>query len=94
VRAVRLCLEQAGFEVAVAANGREALEQIAIQMPELVLMDVTMPEMSGFEVLQALKSNEATAHIRVVLLTADQSEGSRAIAREAGADGYMTKPFD
>jgi DNA-binding response OmpR family regulator len=92
-RAIRIYLEQEGFEVATAGNGREALEQVVIQVPDLVLMDITMPEISGFEVLQHLKANQSTAHVPVVLLTADQSDGSIAIAREAGADAYMTKPF-
>jgi two-component system OmpR family response regulator len=83
-------LEDAGFAVATAVNGREALLCVAEDQPELVLLDLNMPVMSGWEVLDRLR--EAERHVPVVVMTA----GNRAAAPLAGqpVDGYLAKPFD
>ena len=90
---VQLSLERGGFDVVMAHNGLEALASVATEKPDLVVMDVTMPVMDGFEALQRIKADEATAHIPVVMLSADQSLGSMSIGWEAGTDVYLTKPF-
>ncbi len=94
VRAVQMSLEKVGFEVLTAQNGLQAISQVNTESPDLVLMDVNMPVMNGFEAVQQLKADAATAHIPVVMLTSDESQGSRAIGMEAGSDVYLTKPFN
>jgi DNA-binding response OmpR family regulator len=93
VRAVQMSLEKVGFEVLTAQNGLQALAQVNTELPDLVVMDINMPVMNGFEAVQQLKADAATAHIPIVMLTSDQSGGSRAIGMEAGTDVYLTKPF-
>ncbi|MFZ5818010.1 MAG: response regulator [Bacillota bacterium] len=86
-------LEAMGLEVDVAATGPTALQRVAAHQPDLVLLDVMMPDMDGFEVTRRLKSNPASAGVKVVLLTALGSSEDEATGRSAGADGYLRKPF-
>ena len=81
------------FDLMEATNGEEALSMAREQHPDLVLLDVNMPLMNGFDVCQALKSEPATANIKVVMLTARHAEVDRARGREVGADEYVSKPF-
>ena len=90
---LRVALEQEGFQVTVASSGREALYSVSEQKPDLVVLDVMMPEIDGFEVLRRLKENEATAGIPVVVLTAKDSTNAVVSGLEIGADFYWTKPF-
>lgn len=85
-------LERAGFTVDPAADGPSALS-LARGGPRLILLDVMMPGLSGFEVLRILKSDPATALIPVILLTARGTEADRVRGLELGADDYVTKPF-
>jgi DNA-binding response OmpR family regulator len=87
-------LEDNGVELLTACNGEEALETIHAERPELVFLDVMMPKKSGFDVCQAVKSSPVTQSVYVVLLTAKGQEFDRQRGIEAGADIYMTKPFD
>lgn len=98
---IRLLLEQTldeldahGVEVATAANGGDALKAIRETRPSIVLLDVMMPVMNGFEVCKAVKSDAALRDTYVVLLTAKGQELDRATGAEVGADLYLTKPFD
>jgi len=93
VASLEFLMEQAGFEVRLAANGREALEVVAAFAPDLVLLDVMMPEMNGYEVCQRLKSDPATRAVKVVMLSAKGRDVERAKGLELGADAYVTKPF-
>jgi signal transduction histidine kinase len=81
------------FEVVTAINGRDALEKARKQIPDLVLSDVMMPEMDGFELLTALRKDENTASVPVVLLSARASEDARIEGMQSGADDYLVKPF-
>ncbi|HEY9877311.1 MAG TPA: response regulator, partial [Leptolyngbyaceae cyanobacterium] len=81
------------YEVEVVGNGVAALAAIRRQMPDLLLTDVMMPEMDGFELLRSLRSNPTTQDIPIILLSARAGEGSRIEGLEAGADDYLTKPF-
>ena len=83
-----------GYDAVVAESGKEALEMIAEQAPDLVLLDVMMPEMNGFEVTAALRRSAAPRHIVVILVSALDDEKTRRQARECGADDYFTKPID
>jgi putative two-component system response regulator len=87
-------LETEGYEVLVACNGRQALELVAGERPDLVLLDVTMPDMGGFEVCRRLKEDEETALIPVTMLTVMDDAEHRRLGLEAGADDFLTKPFD
>lgn len=81
------------FEVVTTGNGKLALEEVNRRPPALVLTDVMMPEMDGFALLSALRSNPATATIPTIMLSARAGEGARIEGVEAGADDYLTKPF-
>jgi len=90
VRFIRLNLEQDGFKVISAYNGTEALEQVRRQLPNLVLLDVMMPDIDGFEVLQKIR---LASTVPVIMLTAKGEEDDRIKGLELGADDYVTKPF-
>jgi DNA-binding response OmpR family regulator len=87
-------LSRRGYEVAVAADGRAALDAVRSTGPDAVVLDRLMPGMSGEEVCAALKSDERTAAIPVVLLSAQASEREITEGFGVGADDYLTKPFD
>ncbi len=90
---VALNLKDAGFEVEVAHTGEGALARARANRPDLVLLDVMLPDVSGAEVCRRLKSDPATAQVPVMLLTARGEEPDRVRGFEAGADDYVTKPF-
>jgi CheY-like chemotaxis protein len=83
-----------GYLVRCATSGAEALTLIAAETPDLVLLDIMMPGMDGFEVVRRLKSDAATRAIRVVMVTALDDEGSRARLAAAGISVMLTKPVD
>jgi DNA-binding response OmpR family regulator len=87
-------LEDEGVEILIAADGEEALEIIKTDKPGLVFLDVMMPKMNGFEVCQAVKRELKLDDIYIVMLTAKGQEYDKQKGAEAGADIYMTKPFD
>jgi DNA-binding response OmpR family regulator len=87
-------LEYDGVELLTATNGEEALEAIRSEEPDLVLLDVMMPKMNGFDVCHTVKKQMAWDHVRIILLTAKGQEFDRNRGIEVGADLYMTKPFD
>ena len=93
VASLEFLMEQAGYEVKVAASGQEALELAASFHPDLVLLDVMMPGKNGYEVCQSLKSDPATRAVKVVLLSAKGRDVEVAKGLELGADAYVTKPF-
>jgi CheY-like chemotaxis protein len=87
-------LDAEGYEVSDVASGAEALAAIADRHPDLVLLDIMMPEMDGFEVVRRLKADKATRATRVVMVTALDDEGSRARLAAAGVDVMLTKPIN
>ncbi len=86
-------MKREGFEVHLARDGQEALDMLRSVRPRLILLDVMMPRMSGFEVCQALRSDEALKATLVLMLTAKGRDTDIAKGMGVGADGYMTKPF-
>jgi two-component system, OmpR family, alkaline phosphatase synthesis response regulator PhoP len=86
--------EERGVEILTASNGAEALLMARAETPDLVFLDVMMPKMSGFEVCQAIKADPATGGAFVVLLTAKGQPIDQQRGEQAGADRYITKPFD
>lgn len=92
---VRLSLKfQGGHEVSVASDGREGLEKAIAEHPDLILLDVMMPEMDGYETCRRLKAEPATREIPVVFLSARAQQSEIEKGRELGAVGYLVKPFD
>ncbi|HUG52231.1 MAG TPA: response regulator [Vicinamibacteria bacterium] len=91
---VRFVLEEAGYSVDQARNGREALEKIQADPPDLILSDVVMPEMDGFALCQAVKASAPTSRIPVVLLTTRSTPMDIIFGLERGADNFITKPFE
>ena len=90
-RGIQYALQQEGYEVAVARSGEEGLEIATRQAPDLVVLDVRLPGMDGFEVLRRLRA--AGAKMPVLVLTARDDEVDKVIGLELGADDYLTKPF-
>ncbi|MBK6898946.1 MAG: response regulator [bacterium] len=86
-------LDAEGYTVLQAADGDAALSLAADQQPDLVILDVMMPRLDGFETCRRLKADLRTKDIPVVLLTARNSREDRTRGRDCGADGYITKPF-
>lgn len=93
VISLEFLLRREGFEVLVAVNGEEALTKARAERPDLVLLDVMMPKMNGFDVCQALRADPELASMRVLMLTAKGRETEVSKGLGLGADGYMTKPF-
>lgn len=93
VRTVGSLLTRAGFDVVPCFSGIEALDRISVDMPDLVLLDMRMPHMDGFQVLEALRANEGTRALPVIFLTADHERESLVRAFSSGAVDYVTKPF-
>jgi len=86
-------LRAAGFNVVSVANGREALEQARAIKPQLIVLDIMLPELDGLEVCKTLRRDPATRAVPIIILTARASELDRVLGLELGADDYVTKPF-
>ena len=87
-------IEDEGVELLIAVNGMDALEIIKNEKPELVFLDVMMPKMNGFEVCNAVKKELGITGVFIIMLTAKGQEFDKEKGSEAGADIYMTKPFN
>src|SRR5689334_2912158 len=94
VTMLREALQSVHYDVLVAHNGEEAIEQLRKNPPDLVLLDVQMPKMSGYDVCRQIKSDVFLRHIPVMLLTAQAGTSSKVTGLEQGADDYLTKPFE
>ena len=86
-------LQREGYRVQVARDGAEALDALRLTPPDLVLLDVMLPKLSGFEVCQRLRADPACSGVRVVMLTAKGREVEMSKGIALGADAYVTKPF-
>lgn len=94
VSTLRSRLEFEGYGVTAAADGKEALQRIIHEKPDLILLDIMMPTMNGYQVCRELKGNAETSSIPILMLTAKSQESDKFWGKEAGADDYLTKPFD
>jgi diguanylate cyclase (GGDEF)-like protein len=93
-RFVEVNLKSAGYDVAVANDGEEALQRAGELRPDLVLLDVMMPRIDGFEVAQRLRKNPQTANTSIIMLTAKALSADKVTGLQSGADDYIIKPFD
>ena len=91
---LRQILEDNNFDVVTAMNGREAIEKVESESPDVILLDVQMPEMDGYEACDHLKKNEKTKDIPIIFLTASTGEANVVKGLTLGADDYITKPFN
>jgi two-component system, OmpR family, alkaline phosphatase synthesis response regulator PhoP len=93
VVSLEFLMKREGFDVQVAVDGEAALQAVAQQVPDLILLDIMLPKKDGFEVCQQIRANPQCASVKVVMLTAKgrDTEVSKGLA--LGADAYMTKPF-
>ena len=94
VRLVRAYLDQNGFETLVAYDGQEALSLIRSQKPDLVVLDLMLPEMDGWEVTRIVRSDPALSATPIIMLTARVEDTDRIVGLEMGADDYVSKPFN
>jgi two-component system phosphate regulon response regulator PhoB len=88
-----LSLRKGGFKISTAADGASGLQNARDDRPDFIILDLMLPKMSGLEVCRILKSDSATSHIPVLMLTAKSEEIDRIVGLEFGADDYVTKPF-
>jgi DNA-binding response OmpR family regulator len=94
VRVLEAMLLADKYRTLAAHNGQQALNLAVEHLPALILLDVMMPDMNGFEVIEKLKADPATSHIPVIMITALDDRESRLYALQAGADEFITKPVD
>lgn len=86
-------LERSGYEVLTTTNGDDALQLVQERDPALVILDVEMPKLDGYEVTRRLRADEATNGVPIILLTAHDDEAAKTAGYDAGATDYITKPF-
>ena len=82
-----------GYTVEGVMDGQTALDVVETMKPDLILLDIMLPEVDGFQVCRQLKSNEATRHIPIIILTAKKSKEDLSMGEQVGADMYITKPY-
>jgi len=87
-------LERHGFKLVMAKDGQEGVQLSVEEIPDLILMDMSLPVLDGWEATKQIKSNEKTSHIPIIALTAHAMSGDREKAMEAGCDEYDTKPIN
>jgi len=90
---VEFLMRREGYEVTVARDGEAGLEAIRADPPDLVILDVMMPKLNGFEVCEAVRADPALASVRILMLTAKGREAEKKKGLELGADAYIPKPF-
>ena len=91
---VRFVLERNGYDVFLAVNGRDGVDAARLQKPDLILMDLALPEMDGWDASARIKQDPETKHIPLVALTVHTLPADRKRALEAGVDAYLTKPIN
>jgi CheY-like chemotaxis protein len=91
---IRVNLELEGFQVHTAVDGQDCLDRVDEVAPQLVTLDAMMPRLDGFRTAEQLRGNPQTSHIRIVMLSARAQDQDRRQGEAAGADAYLTKPFD
>ena len=93
-RALAFLFRKEGFQPDVVGDGGKALDLLLLDPPDVVILDLDLPTMSGFEICERLRDDAGTRHVRIIALTASPHEEDRARMMALGADEFMTKPFD
>ena len=93
VELIAFNLRAAGFDVVTAADGQEAMKKARLELPQLILLDLMLPEIDGLEVCKALRRDPNTAQVPIIMVTAKAAEIDRVLGLELGADDYVVKPF-
>lgn len=93
IRLLQHHVERAGYKMVKAVNGREALEKVGSEKPDLIIMDVMMPELNGLEVLSQIRESPETAELPVIIMTANAQRFTKEEAEAAGVSAFLTKPF-
>ena len=93
VKSLSFVMKNAGFDTGSAGDGEEALKKVDEMVPDLVILDVMMPKLDGFEVCKAIRANPAWSSIKIIMLTAKGRDSEREKGLALGADDYLTKPF-
>ena len=93
LRLIGLMLQRQGFEIAAASNGAQALEMACTVSPDLIILDVMMPDMDGYQVTRQLRQDATTAEIPILMFTAKTQVEDKVTGYEAGVDEYITKPI-
>jgi len=91
---LRIYFQSQGYEVAVAQRGEDALEMCRHQLPNIIVLDIMLPDMDGYDVCRELRGNLRTSHIPIIFLTQKDERSDKILGLELGADDYITKPFD
>jgi len=91
---LKVALEESNYQVLTASDGLEALNKARTEDPDLILLDVILPKIQGYQVCRLLKFDDKYSHIPIVMLTGKTGEESKAMGLKTGADEYVTKPFD
>lgn len=86
-------LQRSGYQVSTAVDGEDALEQIAAARPPVVVLDIVLPKMNGYQVLRQLKASDTTRDIKVILVSSKSQESDRFWGLKQGADDYIAKPY-
>lgn len=94
LKAISIRLKASGYEVLTAQDGQEGLEKARNSNPDLIILDVLMPRLDGYEVCRLLKFDEKHSLIPVIMLTAKTQEVDKAMGKKVGANDYLTKPFE
>ena len=94
VRSLSFILEKEGYMVIAASDGEEALKKVKEELPHLIILDIMLPKIDGFQVYKRLKANTKTKGIRTAVLTAKGEENDKRLGQELGVDAYITKPFN
>jgi DNA-binding response OmpR family regulator len=90
---LQFLMEQNGFHVVLAQSGRDAFEALEKSIPDLILLDIMLPDLDGYEIFQMIRANPAWDGIKVIFLTAKNRDGDIAKGLNLGVDAYITKPF-
>jgi len=91
---IQTVLDGQGFDLVTATDGRQAIDQVVNLQPDMVLLDVMMPEVDGYAVCRHIKNNDLLKRIKVILYSAKEKVKGKAVAKEVGAEAFLPKPFD
>ncbi|MFO1183740.1 MAG: response regulator [Bauldia sp.] len=91
---IEFVLSSAGYQMVVATDGEDGLDKLSTMRPNLVITDINMPKMDGYGFMRAVRGNEATRSLPILVLTTESDPAAKAKIKEAGANGWIAKPFN